>query len=115
MNDAEQYLQMAARWSQSPKESAITLNNLGTLSYMKLGHALREKNETKNITNRDLLYFSKKCIIDRPILSNIQLNLLNDAINYWEEAVEESSADKDAVNNSQQVQRGEEKTYSCQT
>ena len=102
---------MAARWSQSPRECAMTLNNLGTLSYMKLGQALYGKSDTKSITKRDLLYFSKKCTTDRPILSDIQLNLLNDAINYWEEAVEESSADKNSENNSQQVQRGDEKIY----
>lgn len=118
MNNAEQYLQMAARWSQSSKESAITLNNLGTLSYIKLGQSLKEDSDIadfKSITNRDLLYFCRKCITHRPILTAPRLNLLNDAINYWEEAIEESTTDRDdvATNSPQQVPRDMNRNHIC--
>ena len=128
--DAEQYLQMAARWSQSYKENAIALNNLGTLSFMKLGlsfneinqnkiqnenknlgqnlnnnlnNNLNENDDYKNIIHRDLLYFSKKSETHNPILTVTQLNLLNESINYWEEAIEEATTDKDMSVTPQQV------------
>ena len=128
--DAEQYLQMAARWSQSYKENAIALNNLGTLSFMKLGlsfneinqnkiqnenknlgqnlnnnlnNNLNENDDYKNIIHRDLLYFSKKSETHNPILTATQLNLLNESINYWEEAIEEATTDKDMSVTPQQV------------
>ena len=128
--DAEQYLQMAARWSQSYKENAIALNNLGTLSFMKLGLSFNEINQNKNssqnsnkneklngsinenlnenddynkIIHRDLLHFSKKSETHNPILTVTQLNLLNESINYWEEAIEEATTDKDMSVTPQQV------------
>ena len=105
MNDAEQYLQMAARWSQSSKESAIALNNLGTFSWLRLGQSMAEGSATdyEHFLSRDLLYFSQKSQSGSPILTEQQVQLLNEALNYWEEAIEECTSDTENSTNAQQV------------
>ena len=88
---AEQYLQMAARWSQTSSDSATALNNLGTLSWMKLGSSLSLRGENSNLKQfmeRDLLHFSKirkgSSTVEgtkRDILSSSELLLLQEALN----------------------------------
>lgn len=114
---AEQYLQMAARWSQTSTDSATALNNLGTLSWMKLGNSLslREGNsDTEQFMQRNLLHFSKKAAgtatvhgTKKGVLSKSELLLLSEALNYWEDAAEECTSDKHDNSNAQQVTHNE--------
>ena len=120
---AEQYLQMAARWSQTSTDSATALNNLGTLSWMKLGDSLslREENsDTEQYMQRNLLHFSKKAAgngavegTKKGILSKSELLLLSEALNYWEEAAEECTSDKHNEISAQQVLNNAELDAYC--
>jgi hypothetical protein len=112
-DEAEQYLQMAARWSQTSTDSATALNNLGTLSWMRLGNSLSSReddSDAEQFMKRNLLHFSKKAagtgIVEgtkKGVLSKSELLLLSEALNYWEEAAEECTSDKHNSNNAQQV------------
>lgn len=108
ISESEQYLQMAARWSQSPEESVVTLNNLGTLSWVKLSLALglkEDKNVIAHFSTRDLLYFATKESLDKGVLLNDNdYSLLQEAISYWEDAVYEATSDRHGSNtNAQQT------------
>lgn len=113
MDDAEQFLQMAARWSQTPAQNAVALNNLGTLSWTRLGMSITEKGDSSygvSFNHRDSSYFNNKCqTAVRPegakgvLLTASELLLLNEALNYWEEAAEECTKEEDDSSNAQQV------------
>lgn len=113
MDDAEQFLQMAARWSQTPAQNAVALNNLGTLSWARLGMSMsgREDPSYVRLIHRDSSYFNNKCQTavraegaKGVLLTASELLLLNEALNYWEEAAEECTSEKDDSSNAQQVQ-----------
>lgn len=113
MDDAEQFLQMAARWSQTPAQNAVALNNLGTLSWTRLGISIAERSlpsDGVSFVHRDSSYFNNKCQTavreegaKGVLLSPSELLLLQEALNYWEEAAEECTNEKDESSNAQQV------------
>ena len=115
MDEAEQFLQMAARWSQTPAQNAVALNNLGTLSWTRLGMSISERempSDGISFMLRDSSYFDKKCQTavraagaKGVLLTASELLLLQEALNYWEEAAEECTNEKDESFNAQQVKR----------
>jgi hypothetical protein len=115
MDDAEQFLQMAARWSLNPAQNAVALNNLGTLSWTRLGMSLSEREEPSDgisFMRRDSSYFNNKCQsavraegAKGVLLTASELLLLQEALNYWEEAAEECTNEKDDLSNAQQVRQ----------
>lgn len=76
IDEAEQYLQMAARWSQTSKDSMIALNNLGVMCWFQLGLSLTQNQgniEEKCFLTRDLLHFCssiRKSVNDNDEMKN---------------------------------------------
>ena len=103
---------VATRWSNSPEELAIALNNLGTFNWMKLGRSLSRNNipsYREKFMRRDLLYISKRMSSkavngeDMRHLSNEEVSLLQESLSLWDDAVKECLNDQDSSINAKQV------------
>jgi hypothetical protein len=110
--DYEDDLITAARWSHTPEERAIAVNNLGTFNWMKLGRSMSRKNIPQygaRFMRRDLLHFSRTMGIkpadgeETGRLSDKELSLLQEALSFWGEAVKECVTDSYSDTNAKQV------------
>jgi hypothetical protein len=120
--EAQEQLQLAARWSQTPKDHIVALNNLGAVHWHQLsdvseeagleGEAARER--ARRLMQRDLLYFSpdiknyprypKGAVVPvkyssrARVLSAAQLSIVREALAYWDDAIEEATKAGDDTN-----------------
>lgn len=110
--DYEDDLITAARWSHTPEERAVAVNNLGTFNWMKLGRSMSRKNIPQygaRFMRRDLLHFSRTMGIkpadgeEMGRLSDKELLLLQEALSFWGEAVKECVTDSYSDTNAKQV------------
>ena len=103
---AEDELQLAARWAQTPDQRLVALTNLGALYWTKLALTLRYPSY-QPFRRRDVLHFGYQAVAHHTQTSSTttppsvlftpdQRTLMQEALAYWEEAIKEATMQEGA-------------------
>lgn len=105
-HDAESYLQLSARWSQSPLQDIIAFNNLGSLMYLSTNAnssshfnpqqfeqdfmqlpISKYNNQINSVQSTDQLTSTRIARNNLSNLSSSDISRINSALDYWNEGI----------------------------